>query len=333
MIKKVLSILFEIIIKARHFLYDNCILKSLKHNIPIISIGNISVGGTGKSPHVIKLVKEFSAAGKKVAVISRGYKKKQKGLVVVHDGNGKFSTPESGGDEPFMIAKSTNAIVISSPDRNFALEYLKNNYYVDLVVLDDGFQHRKIDRNFDIVLVDSVRFLGNRKVLPSGILRDTITRLHFADLIILTKIENIDSSIATNEYNELKKFNKPVLFSEYKYLSLMNSHGESLDLNKIDESEIFLFTGIAMPDTFFNRFKYVKNDCRQIFDDHHRFTEKEIQKIIKASNAKNKKLIVCTEKDFVNIPVPVDERIYYLKMDVNIFNENGKIDILDLVRI
>ncbi|MFO7809773.1 MAG: tetraacyldisaccharide 4'-kinase, partial [Candidatus Delongbacteria bacterium] len=165
------TLLYYIAVTVRHFLYDKKILHSYKPGIRTVSVGNITAGGTGKTPTVISLVNSLSAIGIRTAVVTRGYGRTSRSTIFVDE-----NTPVSdSGDEPMVIYKKTKSTVVCEKDRYKAVKLLNNNY--DMVVLDDAFQHRKIIKDIDIVLVDENRFLKNRLLLPLGNLSHTLIRI------------------------------------------------------------------------------------------------------------------------------------------------------------
>ena len=216
-----LSETYLLIIKIRHLLYDKNILffKRKKVEAFVISVGNISVGGTGKTPIVIEIAKYLSEIGKRCSVISRGYKRESKGQFIVSDGKKYISdSPKSSGDEPLIIAKATGTPVICNSNRTEAANYAIENFSSDHIVLDDGFQHRKLQKDFDIIIIDSSRFLGNEKTLPLGFLRDDIQRLKKADKIIISKVFDKERLIEQVKYlvNRLKIKRENIFTSKLK---------------------------------------------------------------------------------------------------------------------
>ncbi len=323
--KYVLSKIFELIVSIRHFLYDRELIKSKKFNYTkIISIGNISVGGTGKTPHVIKAVKDLKEY--KIAVLSRGYKKKVDGEVIVYDKK-RFSTAEDGGDEPYMIAKKSGVFTVSNPNRSQSLGGVLKKYSPDFIILDDGFQHRKVKRDIDIVLVDSIRFLGNKKFIPYGILRDSIERLKYSDTIILTKVSRRDKKV-DKQIEILKEYNTNIVYSKIVADRITNGKDE-IDISTIDKKRVLLFTGIALRKPFLDLFSKSEKESL-IFSDHHRFSDSDIKKIYYCGSGKD--YIICTEKDYVNLPKNINNKIYFLKMDVELFDlEDKKTNFRDII--
>jgi tetraacyldisaccharide 4'-kinase len=338
------SVIYGFIVFCRNFLFDKKILKSQKFDIPIICVGNITVGGTGKTPHtefLIRLLKDdFN-----IAVLSRGYKRKTKGFRLV-----EFSSNFSdSGDEPLQIKrKFPNIIVAVCENRVVGIEKLIKNFpNLDCVILDDGFQHRKINPSFSILLNNYNRQFTKDYLLPLGKLRDCKTSYKRADYMIFSKCH---SELSENEMVTLKNTinfdNEKILFSYLKYQNLINVFNSSkiIDLSEIEKFNILLITGIAESD---NLKKYLEKNCKSLthlkFSDHHNFYKKNIEKINNIfEKIESEKIILMTEKDsikFINFEenLKLKNNIYYIPIIIEIFNNyqelsNFKTKIINHVR-
>lgn len=296
------SIFYSLIILIRNYFYDTGLFKSYKISKPILSIGNITTGGTGKSPFTIFLAKYFLNNNIKPSIISRGYKGKSSAIEVVFNGEGIISTPDKCGDEPYMMASRLltnykNFFVITGSDRVTTAEYAISKFNPEIIILDDAFQHRKIKRNLDIVLIDTEGYLNNifsnSIILPSGNLRESCNSLKRADIIIqnnkFKKIEKLE---------KLTKFGKDVFILNYTVKGFFDANGNDVD---IKEKNIIAFSGIAKPDSFFGEIK--KYGCKLLksyaFRDHHNYTDKDLKEI--TSDATKETIFITTEKDFVKI--------------------------------
>lgn len=298
-------------------LYNLGILKSHKVSGKVISIGNISVGGTGKTPTVSSLVKELISTGKKTAVITRGYKREGNNQFIVHDGNKLLGNVKNSGDEPFIIASSTNAPTICNSNRVSAAKFAIEEFDSEFIVLDDAFQHRKIKKDVDIVLIDERRFLGNKFLLPFGMLRDHTFRLHSADILILSKVSSVGTNLSSQiEY--LKKFGKRIIISKIIANTIKNNK-EELKLENIIDNDLFLFCGIGDPQNFYSTFKDMKVIGQKSFSDHYSYTTSDIENILETSA----KYIITTQKDFVKLPdeLQKNDRIFYLDLNLEFYNE------------
>lgn len=325
------SLLYLSIVKFRHFLYNRHFLKTSKVNAMVISVGNISVGGTGKTPIVIELCKGLKKLGFSSAVVTRGYKRKSKGLFVVSDGKELTSDIAKSGDEPYLIADNVAVPVICEADRVSGASYAINRFGSEYIVLDDGFQHRKIARDFDIVVIDSPRFLGNGLLLPFGILRDSVSRLGHCNLIILSKIEN--RVLAEKQIKSLKRFNRKIILSYFSGKYIINLK-EQLTVNNLTNKRLYLFCGIGNPQAFFNSFANSKIIKKKGYSDHYNYTDQEILDNIAIAQKINADYIITTEKDYVKFPDYIKKRndIHYLKLEADFFDlEHNQIDITSLI--
>jgi len=269
-----LSKLFSLIVRLRKKLYKIGILKSHKIKCPVVIVGNITVGGVGKTPFVIWLVNQLQAQGKKVGVVSRGYggKREHEPLLVIPQ-----TSPKASGDEALLIAKHTNAPVFVGKNRVKAAQKLLLDYRVDVIIADDGLQHYALKRDVEIVLIDAKYGLGNEKLLPAGPLREGGERLDSVDMVIY-KGKRLDSHYF--EYQPLMVYELGSIKNQKSIESFRNQHINAL-------------AGIAHPDSFFNMLSeqglaVVKNPL----DDHEKLTEKHF-------DFGNDDPVFITEKDAV----------------------------------
>jgi len=339
-----LSELYLVIIKIRHLLYDNNFLffEAKKVNAYIISVGNISVGGTGKTPIVIEIAKNFKKQKMKCSVISRGYKRESEGLFVVSDGEKYISdSPKQSGDEPLLIARSTNVSVICSSDRFKASTYAIDNFQSKFIILDDGFQHRQLEKNLDIIVIDSSRFLGTEKTLPLGFLRDDISRLEKADRVIISKVFDNKKLEEQVEYLvkrfKIKKNN--IYSSKLKTDSLSNYKSHS-NISILEDKKIYAFCGLGNALDFFKTLENLKSTTnrnniirlellgKQQFSDHYKYSTEDLKNIIKNADKLNSDYIVTTEKDFINFPKKFLEilpsNLYFLKVESEFYDNKAK---------
>ncbi|MDY6409653.1 MAG: tetraacyldisaccharide 4'-kinase [Prevotella sp.] len=300
------SWIYGLVVWFRNQLFDIGILKSKDYKIPVIAVGNITVGGAGKTPHVeylIRLLKDKV----KVAVLSRGYKRKSKGFVLA-DMN---STVEEIGDEPYQMKKKFPDIDVAvDKNRQEGIELLTNNTTakdIDVIILDDAYQHRYVKPGINILLVDYHRLLLYDKLLPAGRLREPKESTVRADMVIITKcpteLKPMDYRVITRAMN-LYPY-QTLLFSTLKYGNLIPVYSgdeQTLDsLNK--EVNVLLLTGIASPKQMVIDLKpYAKEIVPLTFRDHHQFSHKDIVKINeKYSSMPSPKIIVTTEKDMTRL--------------------------------
>ena len=301
-----LSWLYGFIVSLRNELFNLGILKERTFKIPIISVGNITVGGSGKTPHVEYLIRLLHN-DVKVGVLSRGYKRKSHGYILANDS----STMRDLGDEPFqMKQKFSNIYVAVDKNRCNGIEHLTQDHEssdVDVILLDDAFQHRYVKPGLNILLVDYHRLIIYDRLLPAGRLREHLSGKQRADIVIITKcpkdLKPMEFRILTKAM-DLFPYQK-LFFSTIDYdvpYALFSDANTSLS-----KQNILLLTGIASPEQMEND---MKNKCRSVtslaFDDHHLFTLKDAQRINDAFAAlPSPKIILTTEKD--------STRLYHLE--------------------
>jgi tetraacyldisaccharide 4'-kinase len=319
------SILYRIVTDLRNLFYKSGLFKIHRFNIPIISVGNITTGGTGKTPFIIYLIEQLSASYKNIAVVSRGYGRESKGLHIVSDGKRNIISAILGGDEPVLIArKFSNIVVIVSEDRKKGIEIAINKFNSDLILLDDAFQHRKVHRDCDIVLVNANYPVNEEKLLPSGNLREGKNNISRADIIIITKVDKPGNYNEQIEY--YKKFKEDVFLSKCinSDINIMksNSTQNSVDLKG---DSVIAFSGIADPDSFkfdLQNSEIILKDFLD-FKDHKLYRKNDIDKIINIAEKHNCINIVTTEKDFVKLNMKDFENynLYVVSKRIEVINE------------
>ncbi len=321
-----LSFLYGIILKVRAFFYTAGFLKKKKLNAKVISVGNLTTGGTGKTPMVIALAEILMKNNKKAAVLSRGYKSKHEGrLKIVSDGKNIKSDTASSGDEPYLIAERLkNVPVLICPDRYESGRYAIENLGADTIILDDGFQNLAIKKDIDILLIDAMNPFGSGYLLPRGILRESLPAIKRADIIIITKADypqNISDIISTVR---LYNADAPILKAVYKPSELVNiATGRKEDINILKNKSVTIFSGIANPLSFSYLIKNAgANIVREtIFRDHHFYTKEDIDRTTGVQDAD---MIIATEKDAVKIRefIKEDRNIWAVRINLSIDNIN-----------
>ena len=287
---------YEKIVRVRNRKFDEDIYSKVSISLPVISVGNLSVGGTGKTPFVQMLTRELLKLNVTPAIIGRGYKKKSKGEIIVCDGKKLLADAATAGDEMFLLAKSLMVPVIAGEVKANAAQSAEKRFDVDCLIVDDGFQHRKLNRNLDIVLIDQ-ETLAKPELLPSGRLREPLDSIKRADVICLT-----GSAIITDELKQYAK--KTAVYIRVKAYQdepycLDNNAKLKPEEKKTAQKAIVPFAGIAKPQRFFEMIK--SNNFNGIshvaFSDHHNYDRNDIEKILRICKEKNCKYIATTEKD------------------------------------
>lgn len=318
-----LSLLFEIAVKLRNALYDKGVLPSVNLDARVISVGNITVGGTGKTPLVERLARFLRDEGHRVAVLSRGYGRKESGAVVVSDGLECTSGPEQAGDEPFLLARRlSNVVVVVGKNRAEVGKKAVDTWKCDVLLLDDGFQHRKLKRTLDIVVLDATQPWGNGKLLPAGPLREPLSALRRADAVIFTHADGAQN--AGEEQQRIRQFTSaPVFFAKHRPVEWVSlPTGESLPLTTLRGKTALGVAGIGNPASFRKTLDTLGIEIAAFWDypDHHWYSQDDLTQIENTAKAVGVDAVVTTEKDGVRFPVPVGYAIpvYYLKIESEI---------------
>lgn len=308
----------------------------------VISVGNLTVGGTGKTPVVEKFARALTARGRKVAILSRGYKSQPRPWRerwadrfkpleertpprIVSDGKSLLLGSDMAGDEPFMLAKNLeNVVVLVDKDRVKSGLFAINKFGCDTLLLDDGLQYLRLKERLDIVLVDREAPWGNTYLLPRGTLREPKEHLRRANYIFITKCDGSDMSELRQD---LRKYNQHAEFIECRHapLYLQNLYtNERQELSFIDGLRIGAISGIARPESFEGGLKRLGADLAytRSYADHHRFHADEISNMFQRTKIRGGKCIITTEKDAVRFPqlesppLPV----YYLRVEIKILS-------------
>ena len=302
------AVLYGIITSIRNFLFDKGILKSHSFNVPIIAVGNLSVGGTGKTPQIEYLIRLLSPKYK-IATLSRGYKRQSKGFVLADS----TSNAEILGDEPFQFyTKFKNIQVAVDADRKNGIEQLLyQQERPDVILLDDAFQHRKVKAGFYILLTSYGDLFCDDYMLPTGNLRESRSGAKRADIIVVTKCP---ANLSLDEQNEIKSklqlnSDQELYFSYIDYDDSIYSEDKILKVSEIKNVDKLLLAGIAKPEPFFRYLQDESVECLT-YPDHHHFSEKELLEI---NNKSKNKIIITTEKDFVRLKGSIPkEQLFYL---------------------
>lgn len=323
------SILYGFITDIRNKLYFANILKRTRFEKPVIVVGNLSVGGTGKTPFVEYLLRLLNPTYR-TATLSRGYKRKSKGFIIAQEN----TTMEEIGDEPYQYHHKFQSTVVAVDAKrvNGINQLLKREPKLDVIILDDAYQHLAVDADLNILLTTYSELYCDDYVLPAGNLRETRKGAQRANIIIITKCPR---NIPLKEQNSIKirlklKSHQEIFFTYINYSNHVISSSNSVLLSEIDFNTITLVAGIAKPQSFFNYLKKERTKCLS-FPDHHNFTKSDISSILKEANG-NK--IITTEKDFVRLKnqLPMNQ-LYYLPIQTSFITNRERMDqiILDYV--
>ncbi len=336
------SRLYAVIVAARLSLYRNRILRERNLGCLVVSIGNLTVGGTGKTPVVEKFARALQDGGRKVAILSRGYKSVKiplwKRLIgklrgkneinpprVVSDGKSLLLDSKTAGDEPYMLAANLkDVVVVVDKDRVKGGRHAIEKYDADTLLLDDGLQYLKLRHRLDIVLVDRYHPFGTEKLLPRGTLREPPKNLKRASYIFITKC-NGDPN--TELITRIRRYNLTAEIIECEHRPQYLQHietRETLPLSTLKGKNIAAISGIAVPESFEHGVEKfgAKIIHRKRFTDHHRYNEQEILTFINESVEAGADMIITTEKDSVRFPRlrRMDTEIYFLRVEIGILS-------------
>ncbi len=316
-----LSIVYGIVVRLRNWFYTIGLLKSTKFPIPVIALGNLSVGGTGKSPHSIYIVNLLKDKYK-IAVLSRGYGRKTSGYKVAN-----YNTNyREIGDEPMqMFLRFRNRIVVGvCEDRVLGVKKLIKEFKPEVIVLDDAFQHRRINAGLNILLTDVNFPYYEDYLLPAGNLREPRKSAQRADIVVVTKC-NLDTINKSEIKQKLKlKETQPVFFSRVIYSDEIIGRNFPMKLTELKEYQVILITGIAKEKEFVDFVKTkVENVHHFSFKDHHHFTQKDVDSFINKYNTlQGNKIYLTTEKDYMRL-IPyksILDELFYLPINIEIDN-------------
>jgi tetraacyldisaccharide 4'-kinase len=318
------AILYDLITTVRNVLFDVHFFKSTSFKIPVIVVGNLSVGGTGKTPQIeylMRLLKDTYS----VSILSRGYKRKTKGFVLVNENH----TASDVGDEPLQYFKKfKNSSVAVDENRVEGITKLITEKSPEIVLLDDAYQHRKVKGSFYILLTKYDDLFTDDFLLPTGNLRESSTGAQRANIILITKCpSNLKKEHKEKIKNKIRKYNKIVFFTSISYADKISGSYE-ISIENLQNFEVLLITGIANPGPLLDfldkkniRFIHLK------YADHHHFSSKEIEEVQEnfKSIKTEKKLILTTEKDYTRLSSKL-ENLSFLEIETSFIADKSKFD-------
>jgi tetraacyldisaccharide 4'-kinase len=340
-----LSGIYSAVVRTRLYLYRHRYIHDHHLGVPVISVGNLTVGGTGKTPVVEMLAKALHEHGRRVCILSRGYKSKRQkrvpfskkmaarlGLIpkppealprIVSDGEKVLLDSHNAGDEPFMLAKNCPGIpVVVDKNRVKAGAHAIQRFGADVLVLDDGLQYLKLKHRHDIVLIDKTAAFGNNgHLLPRGTLREPPRSLLRASYIFITKSDGDSEDVI----QQIRRYNRAAEIIECRHRAMYfeNIHtGEHMPIDGLRDKFVGALSGIAVPESFENGLRRLgaKVEVTTRFADHHRFHGPELKQFVERCERRDVHCMVTTEKDFVRFPkLPVaDIPFYFMRVEIEI---------------
>lgn len=339
---RALSRVYRLLIQFRHLMYRKGLIRHDTLGCQVISIGNLTVGGTGKTPVVEVFARELQKKGRRVAILSRGYKKEElswgtriadrlflrarlRPPRIVSDGKTLLLDSAMSGDEPYMLASNLPEVcVLVDRDRVKSGKYAINKLGCDTLILDDGFQYLALKPRVQVVLVDRTNPFGNEHCLPRGILREPVKNIRRADFIFITKsngtgIDDLKAKLrAYNQHAEMIECKHCPRYVQNLYTA------EKLPLEFLKDRRVVAVSGIAVPKGFEQELERMGANIlkRFAFADHHRYSQQEIIDIINGAKVAGAEAILTTEKDAVRFP-RLDRRdvpVYFLRVDIEILS-------------
>lgn len=295
----------------------------------VVSIGNLTVGGTGKTPAVMAVAEEAIKRELAPCILTRGYRGSASVPAIVSRGEGPLLSWAEAGDEPFLMAERLRGVsIIKDPDRYRGGMTAEK---VDFFLLDDGFQHQQLYRDLDILLVDATNPFGNGRLLPAGPLREPVKEAVRADIILINKGKDASEELE----GTFRRWNTraPIFHSDYHIDAITALKGDSLSLDILRSRGVFLFSGIGNPSHFLKTFSAINIPVKGsiAFRDHHRYRERDIKRIMKRAEASGSGYIITTEKDMIKVrnlwPASAGKELAALKISLEV-NDRKFYDII-----
>jgi len=331
------ALIWDGVYRVRRFLYSYDFFSSQKFQVPIISVGNLTFGGTGKTPFTIWLSEHLGGDGKRVMILTRGYKGNlEHSSGILTSGKRLGFNPFEYGDEALLLVRRLkNAVVVVGKKRKENLEFYFDKQSPDVVILDDGHQHLKLKRNLNIVLFDALMPIERYKVAPLGYMREGFSALKDADLIVIGRASQVEGEKIQELESIIKRYTPPAThfaLMDYTPSGFFDSSYELMfKTDEMQGKKVICLAGIASPDSFFNLVESLGADVmeRLSFPDHYFFKVEEVKEILDRAVAKDAYLIT-TEKDIVKIRRIIDDpRLLYLEIQVDFVS--GKEKTLEII--
>jgi tetraacyldisaccharide 4'-kinase len=342
------SAIYAGVTRARLAAYQRGWFAVSRLRVPVISVGNLTTGGTGKTPLVEWICRKIALASgevvgnatevetkRNVCVLTRGYGRKDPNTqVVVSDGNRLLAGEEEAGDEPFLLARNLLGIaaVVANPNRVAAGKWAIENLNTGVFVLDDGFQHLRLARDLDIVTIDATNPWGSGRLLPYGRLRETTSGLARADCVVITRADQAEDLAAVRSEVERLVGSIPILMSRMISSGFRRLDGSSADVESICSRPVAAFCGVGNPESFFEQAR--RAGCapifRRAFADHHNYKQLELDALINEAKAAGAESLVTTAKDAIRLAnLKLELPCYVLEIEISIDDEDRLIELVN----
>jgi len=323
-----LSKTYELLLDGRRLIYSS-LRKQRRLPVKVISLGNLTLGGTGKTPAVIEIAKEATRRDFAPCILTRGYKGRAKGICFISRGNGPLINVKEAGDEPYLMAERLKGVpIIKGKNRYKSGIYAIENLYAKhqtpdsnpLFILDDGFQHWGLYRDIDILLIDATNPFGNGKLFPEGILREPLKAMSRAHIIVMTKTDMVCNEVMKALSLTIKEHNPDAALytSFYKPIALVDISGKTKGVELLKNTSIYAFAGIANPQHFKALLSSIGANIAgfKIFKDHYLYKQADIDRI---KNEASGLEIITTEKDLVRLKgLGLPQNLYALRIEFSI---------------
>ena len=315
---------YKVIIELRNLFYDKHVFKIHHHDVTVISVGNITLGGTGKTPLVVWLCNFLHEQNMPCAVLTRGYK-------TTH--NSKLKT-QHFIDEPAILAESCPHVkVIVNPNRVLGAAEAIAKFGAKVLIMDDGFQHRRLARNLDIVTIDATRPFGYGKIFPAGLLREPVNSLKRADAVVITRCDQITASKLDQIHNKLRVINPDLIIAKsvHAVMNAKTPENKDFGIEHLNGKKVFGFCGIGNPNAFMNTLKTLGAELAgsKIYNDHHQYTDACLADIYQQARLIEAEIILTTHKDWTKIkyltPDQKDIILAYLGIEINFLAGEDKL--------
>lgn len=304
--------------EIRTFLYKKNILKSYKPNVLTISVGNLTTGGTGKTPITAAIANYLTQNGYKTAILSRGYGSKlnPKDINIISDGEKIYFDAKTGGDEPVWLAQNCPKTLVLTSSNRVQIAKHAEKLGCNALILDDGFQHQKLGRDVNIAVADSEKLFGNKKVLPAGPLREKLKNLERANVIII--VNKGGNGANDSIYKDIPSGIK-IIKCDFITDKIYEIHsGKELEQN--DNKKVLAFSAIGQPEQFYALLRKSKHDIVKTisFPDHHSYSEDDLKNIFKTADELGANAVITTEKDAVKVKNLTNKDIFVLKLKISL---------------
>jgi tetraacyldisaccharide 4'-kinase len=327
---RIAAVGYGLIIEFRNLLYNKGFLKSHRTRAIVISIGNITTGGTGKTP-LVAWICNYLTQNYKCAILTRGYK------THTNQRNTKYEIRDTSIDEPEILRQNCpQADVIVNPDRIAGAAEAIEKYNTKVLIMDDGFQHRRLARDLDIITIDATEPFGYDKLLPAGLLREPLASLRRADVVVITRCDQINTNQIEAIEQRIRQIKSDLLIARSSHSPVCTKTLQNqIGLEQLQGKKVFAFCGIGNPDAFLDTIR--KMDCilvgSKIYDDHYHYARNDIIDIYNQAQSLNADLILTTQKDWSSAKYEISDTKYnnFAYIEIEIIFRNGLEKLTDLI--